>query len=244
MNNKDISNINSNLNTINTHTRNIDLHATRHLIDNYEHDVQLQSEENLKLKSEVELLSRQNGKLSDALSNLKSKVLQLEGEKEDLLSVHRNVNDQKGSIESKLSNMRNDLNKLIDFKQRINIQLFTTSDNIDFQTIQNKINELIECKHNNMKKIDELTGDLAFNKKQLEDKVNQLQSLSANYKHAQTGLMELKQSDQSDILQKQIDENSQLHREAVTLKRERNEFNDKIFTQEYEIKRLKQQLED
>jgi len=53
-----------------------------------------------------------------------------------------------------------------------------------------------------MKKIDELTGDLAFNKKQLEDKVNQLQSLSANYKHAQTGLMELKQSDQSDILQK------------------------------------------
>jgi len=108
---------------------------------------------------------------------------------------------------------------------------------------------LIESKHEQLKKIDELNGQVIFVKKQLDDKNKLLSSSSGNFKKMHNGIGEmlnLSKFNQPDYEKEkeQIEENTKLQGELLALKKERNQFDDKILTHEFELKRVQQHVVD
>jgi len=81
----------------------------------------------------------------------------------------------------------------------LNVHLFATSESTDLSTLENKVQELIVSKHEQLKKIDELYGQVAFAKKQIDDKNTLLNSSNSNLKRVQHGMGKLHALNQPDL---------------------------------------------
>jgi len=63
----------------------------------------------------------------------------VESDKNDILIAHRNSSEQKGSVDTYITQLKTELSKFVEFKQRLNVNLCATSEPVDLQTLESKV---------------------------------------------------------------------------------------------------------